>query len=149
MAREVFTHSQDLCSRMYEDVIQHMKLQKLYHKRLKLVIYEALTERPINGARDIYKFLNMTMTKQVVQWIYQTTHANKTADSEYFGTSRNNAIELMTSWRMKMDLLKVQVIDYFCKDLYTLVGFIPMNSTEQLSSLSVPSRRKSSIDGFV
>lgn len=149
MAQMVLSHSQNLCSRMYVDVMITQRLQKEYPNRLKLVFYEALTARPLEGARYIYKFLNLAYTDNIIRWVKSTTNASENASKQYYGIKRSDVKSLAFSWREKLDLLKVQVIDYFCKDVYSVVGYIQMNSTEQLRSDKIPSRRHVNIDGFV
>ncbi|XP_053386302.1 carbohydrate sulfotransferase 1-like [Mercenaria mercenaria] len=150
MSRNILSHSQDLCTRMKYDSLISLQLQKLYPNRLKVVSYEALAERPIVGAKYVYKFLNMSFNENVFHSIIHSISTKKTRNSEYpYLTVRYNSSAVAKQWRLNMSLLQVQVIDYFCKDMYSVLGYIAINSTDELRSLSTPLRRSIDIDGFL
>lgn len=139
MVKQLVPHSRDLCTRMHDDVEYNWFLNEAYHDRLKLVFYEALAERPIEGIKYIYTFLDMELTRSSIAWVYASSHS-KTA-SGYFGVLSKNSTQSAYSWRTQMSLSTVTAIDSICKKVYKQLGFVCMNTTSELSSLNIPSRR--------
>lgn len=137
MVDQLVPHSRALCTRMYDDVQYDWFLNEAYHNRLKLVFYEALATRPSEGAKYIYTFLDMVLTRSVAAWVYDSTHSKTGTGS----VLRANSTEVANSWRTHIPFSTITMIDYICKDVYKQLGFVCMNSTSELSSTNVPSRR--------
>lgn len=150
MSQHVRLHSRDLCTRMHDDVIYDINLQKQYSNRLKIIFYEALADRPLDGAKFIYRFLNISFTEDTFAWVNHSTNTTKSGDMNYYGTFRFNSSKHAYEWRESLDLQIVQSIDSFCVSVYRLLGYVPTNYTQALTSFTIPSRRIiQTVDGFV
>lgn len=139
MTKKIVPHSHNMCERMYNDTMYTSLLEKKYKNRIKLMIYEALAERPPEGMEFIYRFLNMKVTKDVISWVYNSTHAQNTTG--YFGTMRPDAVKSAYYWKTKLTLLRIKIIDNICHDVYKLLGFLPINTKTESEKSSFSSRQ--------
>lgn len=153
MAHEnIYNHSVDTCSRIYNDMTISNYLRQLYPNRITTVLYEALAERPYDGAEFIYKFLNIEITWPVIYWVFNSTHAQTQSDtnSTYFNTARTNAVASAYKWRTVMKFVTVDMLDRICVMTNSLLGFLPMQSEEILRNFNFPSRESvKNFAGFV
>jgi len=143
-------HSLDTCSRLREDQEIIQRLQTVYPDRLTVVLYEALTEKPYEGAEYVYKFLDMPITEYVIEWVFKSTHAQIQNRTSYFSTARADAVAIASHWRTQMVFSTVQTIDNACVKTYPYFGFLPLPSLSKLRSLKYPSRKPvKNFDGFI
>lgn len=149
MARSIFHHSHDTCMRMREDIEHTHKLQLEYPGQITTVLYEALAEKPYDGAEFVYKFLNMEVTWPVIHWVFNSTHAQLNSMS-YFTTARKDAVESAYRWRTQMSFNQVEIIDRVCAKTYPLVGYLSMETEEIMRGVEFPSREFiKHFDGFL
>lgn len=149
MSHNIVNHSRDMCIRMYDDVAYDWYLQREHRARLKLVMYEAVAESPFAATGYIYDFLDMLFSVDVWFWVYNSTHDYTDAASEYYATSRLNSTKVAYRWRTYLDFKKVRLIDNFCGQVYHALGYVSMDSAEDMYTYRVPSRRRTEfIDGY-
>lgn len=149
MSRDIVSHSQALCSQMFNDSEYARNTSEAFPDRFKIVFYEALAERPFEGAKYVFNFMGSNLTDDILDWVYSSSHANVT-QQQYFGTKRSNSTQSAHKWRNELNLSSVKIIDSACKKVYERLGFLSLNSSEKLNSSDIPSRIKPPyIDGFV
>jgi hypothetical protein len=74
-----------------------------------------------------------------MKWIYNSTHAQK--KTGYYGTMRSDSVKSAYQWRTRLPLFKIRIIDKHCIDVYKILGFMTLSSTEELLDLDIPSRQ--------
>lgn len=149
MTRQLYTHSLDTCNRIQEDVDYNRKLKHEYPDRITIVLYEALAERPYDGAEFIYKFLKIEVTWPVIYWVFNSTHA-RSDKTYYFASVRTDAVASAYRWRTEMKYSDVGTVDRVCTNLYSTLGLLKMESEEILRNMDLASReRVENFDGFI
>ncbi|XP_053386503.1 uncharacterized protein LOC128550778 [Mercenaria mercenaria] len=145
LAFNVENHSQELCSRIYEDIKFDWYIQRKYTERIRLMSYEAFVETPYPGTSYMYDFLNMLYTDKIWYRVYHATHEKENVGWSY------NSTRVAYCWRNHLEFQTVQIIDHSCHDVYRIFGYVEMHSVEDIRSLRVQSRRKIdfSLNGFL
>ena len=146
MSRETETHSIALCKEMYLDVKVTQILKNKYPKGITMVMYEALAEKPLEGAKYVYKFLDVKFDSVIEEWIYSSTHADK--NNGFYGTRRANSSVVSSHWRNETTIEKVDLIQNYCKDAMDLLGYVPFNTQEELRNIDIPARLSTKIPGY-
>ena len=147
MARHLYNHTRDTCARMQNDIDYNNQLKHVYTDRLITVLYEALAERPYDGAEYIYKFLKLDIKWQMIYWVFNSTHSDNTY---YFSTSRSNAVASAYRWRKEMNYDDVKLIDRLCVKTYSMLGILPVETEDVLRNLDLPTRQSiQHFDGFI
>ena len=145
LTRDAVPHSINLCTRMYNDVKLGDQLRKKYPEKFALVMYEALAERPMEGARYVFKFLNATYSEQVQQWVYDSSHGRSDG---FYSTTRNSSAAL-SHWRGELNFSRVIIIQNNCQHLFNLLGYIPFKTYEEMRDFESKSRITAYRSGFL
>ncbi|KAL4229005.1 Carbohydrate sulfotransferase 1 [Mactra antiquata] len=149
-SKKTIPHSNTLCELMRSDLEFYDLINKKYPGRLKTVVYEALAERPLEGAKFVHNFMQSKLTDTILNYVYNSSHSQTGMSPSYFGTNRSNSTQSAYRWRKEFKLSKVQIVDSACKLVYPKLGFLPLKTKEKLISFEYPSRVKpKNIDGFV
>lgn len=149
MALDTVSHAADMCTRMYEDVKYDWLIQRKYPGRHIVVSYEAIADSPYTATGYIYDFLNMLFREKTWFWVFNSMRNENENEMHYYATVRFNASKVASRWRDNLEYKKVQEIDLSCTDLYSALGYIPLNSVEELHS-SMPTRKKvDRVEGYL
>ena len=98
----------------YQDILQ---LQQYYPKRILVLRYEDLAEKPLEWTRKIYKFLNISPPQSVFDSIKESMSSFQPFDIK-FSTSRSDGKEAAWSWKKKIKQSDRKVIETMCKDFF-------------------------------
>ena len=132
---EVDLFSAKYCQIFREDLAEIVKLIDRYPQRVKIVCYESLAKRPLEMSEELYRFLGLEYTSAVKTFVFNKTMAGKNANSAY-GTSRSNSSKAAYSWRKILTFSAAQTIDRNCRDIYEMLGYVPVNSAKELVNFS-------------
>lgn len=146
MSRETDKHSIALCKEIFLDITVGDILRQKYYKRITMVMYEALAERPSEGAKYVYKFLNIKYNKNIEEWVYNSTHANR--NNGFFGTQRSDASEASVHWRKQLDFSDVDIIQKHCKEVLDTLGYRSFKSETDMKNFNLTSRQSTTLKGF-
>lgn len=144
LAKNIEPHSRDLCNRMYSDVITGDHLRQKYPDRHTLVMYEALADRPMEGAKYILNFINATFDQRVEEWVYNSSHGNY---SGYYSTVRNST-KASSHWRTELLYNRTEIIQNQCHNVFSLLGYIAFRNIIDKRNLSFPSTKQVDRAGF-
>lgn len=131
------------CDTLLHNLQTGFKLNKLYPNRIKTVLYEDLAERPLEAARDLYKFLGLTEPVNFEQWVQNHTKAGYS--NGYYDTVRRDSKSTAYSWRRYINLKVVQSFDKNCIDTYKILGLNTFNSYSDLHNKNISVRLNHSI----
>ncbi|XP_050404403.1 carbohydrate sulfotransferase 1 isoform X2 [Patella vulgata] len=127
--------SKEICTLMEKDIQVMEALHDLYPDRVKLMRYESIAFNPLGGATDIYKFLELNLTKNVTNIIKKHTKSNETSCS--IGcTVRKNSKSVPYKWRVGANFKYMQKIDRSCGNVYTKMCYVPVDNIKQLKNAS-------------
>ena len=138
-------HSINMCSRMYNDVRIGDRLRNMFPDKFALVMYEALAERPMEGARYVFKFLNATYAENVQQWVYDSSHGRSNG---YYSTTRNSTAAL-SHWRSELTFSRIISIQTNCQKLFNLLGYVPLKTINEMRDFEKKSRVTAYRAGFL
>ncbi|XP_071958332.1 carbohydrate sulfotransferase 1-like [Antedon mediterranea] len=99
-----------------------------------LVRYEDIAMQPLEAAQDMYKFMGVSMTKNVRQWILNNTASNHVIQStrdRLYGLQKNSTA-VAHAWRYRAPLSAVDVVQEACKDMMEKAGYIKAKTKRQL-----------------
>ncbi|KAK7474614.1 hypothetical protein BaRGS_00034143 [Batillaria attramentaria] len=128
------------CQTFREDLANLEPLFDKYPDRIKLLRYETLAENPMKVSEELYKFLRLTFTADVEEFVYNSTSAGKSSKGDY-DTFKANSTEAAYAWRNGAVFKEVQVIDKICGDIYLKLGYLPVKSIHELEDRHRPLKR--------
>ncbi|CAJ1057032.1 carbohydrate sulfotransferase 6 [Xyrichtys novacula] len=106
--------------------------------RYKMVRYEDVARNPLEEIKDIYEFVGLEMTPELVEWIYHVTHGRgKGSLREAFDVTSRNAADVSQAWRSTLPHEKVKRIQEVCKEATSLLGYRTVDSEEEQKSLEI------------
>lgn len=101
--------------------------------RYLLIRYEDLALNPEAKAKEIYKFLDLDIDKNVLTWISQNTNASSSTRSKY-STSRDSKTT-SESWRLHLGFDIVQTVQTLCNNTLALLGYRIVQSEVELRNI--------------
>ena len=112
-------------------------LKAAYPSQFKIIRYEDGALNPLDYARDIFSFLNLNFTENVMERV-RTLTSNATSSRKAlisdpnYTTHRDNPVLTMQKWRYSAKLDWVAQVDQFCAGFYPLFGYRKIDSLEDL-----------------
>ncbi|KAK1333762.1 hypothetical protein QTO34_006149 [Cnephaeus nilssonii] len=103
--------------------------------RYMLVRYEDVARRPLQKARDMYRFAGIPLTPQVEDWIQKNTQAPR--DSSGIYSTQKNSSEQFEKWRFSMPFKLAQVVQDACGPAMRLFGYKLARDAASLTNRSV------------
>ncbi|XP_002756304.2 carbohydrate sulfotransferase 3 [Callithrix jacchus] len=89
--------------------------------RYMLVRYEDVARRPLQKAREMYRFAGIPLTPQVEDWIQKNTQAAHDGSGIY--STQKNSSEQFEKWRFSMPFKLAQVVQAACGTAMRLFGY--------------------------
>nr|XP_017513870.2 carbohydrate sulfotransferase 3 isoform X2 [Manis javanica]XP_017513871.2 carbohydrate sulfotransferase 3 isoform X2 [Manis javanica]XP_036854858.1 carbohydrate sulfotransferase 3 isoform X2 [Manis javanica] len=103
--------------------------------RYMLVRYEDVARRPLQKAREMYRFAGIPLTPQVEDWIQKNTQAAR--DSSGIYSTQKNSSEQFEKWRFSMPFKLAQVVQAACGPAMHLFGYKLVGDATSLTNRSV------------
>ncbi|XP_048238964.1 carbohydrate sulfotransferase 1-like [Haliotis rufescens] len=136
------------CGLVLRDVRDAVRLSKRYPGRVGILLYEKLIENPTYMTQLIYDFLDLKLTPNIANYVYNITEAGF-PDSCPLCTTRKNSTETANRWRHDLSLDSVMQIDQNCFPLYEQLGYLPFKTYGDLLNTNVPSWLEKPIPGLL
>ena len=134
------------CRTFREDLAELGRAMDLYPGRLKVLRYESLAQSPMEVSEELFRFLGLNFTPSVREFVFNKTMAGQRSKNAY-GTSRRNSTEAAYSWRRRVTLAAVRAIDENCRDVYEDMGYVSVNTREELMDYSFPLKKTVTFHG--
>lgn len=135
-----FVHS--LCQMTETNLHLVRNLPLSLRSRVRLVRYEDLAVSPLDVLQSLYEYAGLEMLESIKKWIVNITHPST---KELRAEKRNpmsfirNSLEILDKWRRLTDSCYVNVIERYCRDMMTSMGYIATEgSVEVLRNLTIP-----------
>ncbi|XP_022800534.1 carbohydrate sulfotransferase 5-like isoform X1 [Stylophora pistillata] len=135
-----FVHS--LCQMTETNLHLVRNLPLSLRSRVRLVRYEDLAVSPLDVLQSLYEYAGLEMLESIKKWIVNITHPST---KELRAEKRNpmsfirNSLEILDKWRRLTDSCYVNVIERYCRDVMTSMGYIATEgSVEVLRNLTIP-----------
>ncbi|XP_066204703.1 carbohydrate sulfotransferase 3 isoform X1 [Saccopteryx leptura] len=103
--------------------------------RYMLVRYEDVARRPLDKAREMYRFAGIPLTPQVEDWIQKNTQGSR--DSSGIYSTQKNSSEQFEKWRFSMPFKLAQVVQAACGPTMRLFGYKLARDAASLTNRSV------------
>ena len=126
VAKTECEHLQDTVSFMSH--ITSSVHQQKFSRLFRIVRYEDIAAKPVDMAKKIYAFMNLTYTPEVDDWIRKSTTDNR---GNLFSTSRDSkaAIE---KWRTKLSYELIAQMQSSCQSVLHTFGYKSFASRTEL-----------------
>ena len=110
--------------------------------RVTLVRFEDLAVEPLKVLGYLYEFAGLEVLENITNWVVKITQPSlkdlKAGERDPVSVVRNS-LEVLNKWRLVEDPCYVHVIERYCRDVMTLMGYIATNgSVEMLRNLEIP-----------
>ena len=110
----------DLCHDVLRDLNFFQNLAEQYPGRVKIIRYKDVAAKPLEIARDLYKFAGFKWQESVEKWIKDNTNPSKEKLKEglkyEYGTVRNSSANI-EKWKKESPAVRVKVIEEICEPL--------------------------------
>ncbi|XP_062569038.1 carbohydrate sulfotransferase 4-like [Saccostrea cucullata] len=131
-----------LCERIQKDAEYSKALQRRFPNRIITVLYEEIAGNPIAMSNKLYRYLNLEFSDRFDEWIFNHTSAGNPNNS-FYGTIRSNSTLTSQSWRKRLKLRDVKLIEEECKNVLNLLGFRKVADEEDLRNMDKSLRIRS------
>uniref|UniRef100_A0AAY5EUH0 Sulfotransferase n=1 Tax=Electrophorus electricus TaxID=8005 RepID=A0AAY5EUH0_ELEEL len=99
-----------------------------------LVRYEDLVENPVQILHNIYRFINLTTSRDIESFVMNMT-GGSSFPSNNFDVSARNATHTATAWRALLSYSKIQQVEEYCQYAMSILGYLPVPSPVELTDL--------------
>ncbi|KAK1786547.1 hypothetical protein P4O66_003001 [Electrophorus voltai] len=99
-----------------------------------LVRYEDLVENPVQILHNIYRFINLTTSRDIESFVMNMT-SGSSFPSNNFDVSARNATHTATAWRALLSYSKIQQVEEYCQYAMSILGYLPVPSPVELTDL--------------
>ncbi|XP_004624041.1 carbohydrate sulfotransferase 3 [Octodon degus] len=103
--------------------------------RYMLVRYEDVARRPLQKAREMYRFAGIPLTPQVEDWIQKNTQAALDGNGIY--STQKNSSEQFEKWRFSIPFKLAQVVQAACAPTMRLFGYKLARDAASLTNRSI------------
>jgi len=110
-----------VCHKMREDLKQRLILEKKYPHVFTHLTYESFATDPERFARRIYGMLNKTYPEEWKPFVAK--HMYGKSEGSMFGITVKNATRTAFRWRSKIPKYQLDMINGFCGDVITGLGY--------------------------
>ncbi|XP_016296532.1 carbohydrate sulfotransferase 1-like [Sinocyclocheilus anshuiensis] len=131
------TYLTTMCTDFLNSVSTGLSRPPWLHGWYMLVRYEDLARNPLQKSKEVYKFLGLSMERNVVDWIHNNTEGNNNESAVHkYGTLRDSAANA-ESWRLNLSNDMVNYTQTVCKHILDELGYKAVNSPEDLKNMSL------------
>ncbi|KAM9323851.1 carbohydrate sulfotransferase 4-like [Gastrophryne carolinensis] len=95
--------------------------------RYMAIRHEDLASEPLESIKKIYNFADLSISKDLDQWVYNITH-NEVEGKHGVMTFSRDSSKVVQRWRTALDFRDVQEIQENCKEAMDLFGYLPAKS---------------------
>ena len=89
----------------------------------RLVRYEDVAYQPLAAAREIYSFLNLTLSENVIDWISKATTNDYRDQAHYAYSTTRNSKSTAEAWRKYIPYELALDVDTECTEALQLLGY--------------------------
>ncbi|KGL80353.1 Carbohydrate sulfotransferase 2, partial [Tinamus guttatus] len=105
------------------------------------VRYEDLVVEPIKTLRQVYGFVNLTVSPEMEKFALNMT-SGPGYSSKPFVVSARNATQALSAWRTALSFPQIKQVEEYCQQPMALLGYERAGSPEEVKDLSRTLLRK-------
>ena len=128
---------ESLCQWMRETVGTAKDHPEWLKGRYKIVRYEDMAHDPIRITKDIYDFVGLDLSEDIVQWVRENTNTTEDKGMQTFSTHKNSSATA-SSWRQFLTYKEVLSVQKICGDVMNLLGYPLIEKPEDLVNPDFP-----------
>ncbi|XP_063420590.1 carbohydrate sulfotransferase 1-like [Mytilus trossulus] len=126
-AWEDFNTTEDIafavCQKMNIDSKNIFNLKKKYPERIFTVAYEAVAKYPLKSARNLFKFLDVNVSKEYQNFISKMGNRSEKEDKKWNSAFRSDGYATAVKWRKELSKKDRKIIDISCRNVYKQLGY--------------------------
>lgn len=130
----------DFCSRVHRDLLAMDMFANKFKGRISTFRYEDIAKNPLNMAKSLYEFADITHTPEVSSHVYNITMTGNKTDCGKICTVKSNSTATAIHWRSQITLEHAQLIDFVCRTVYKRLGFKNVENEIMLRNNSIDLR---------
>ncbi|XP_052779532.1 carbohydrate sulfotransferase 3-like [Mya arenaria] len=110
------------CAMVEDNIVRADSMSKSNRNRIFTLRYENLAKNPMLVSKELYKFVDGSLTKQIEDYIFNITSAGRKDDCNIC-TTRGNSTKHVDKWKKTMNKIFVKVIQNRCNYLLKRFGY--------------------------
>ncbi|XP_052091356.1 carbohydrate sulfotransferase 1-like [Mytilus californianus] len=112
-----------VCQKMDIDSKNIFELKGKYPERIFTVAYETTAKSPGKNARNLFKFLDVNISKEYQNSISKMGNRSKKDDKTWNSAFRSDGYATAIKWRKELSEKDKKTIDISCRNVYKQLGY--------------------------
>lgn len=124
-----------VCRQIEANVKIFQNLTGSMKTRYHMLRYEDLSRNPTETLQRLYKMAGLKMVNSTLEWIKVNTGEGRStvrSMKDYNFSTKRNSKAALDKWRLEIDPCVVSIIEDSCRSVLKLLGYKPLNGSEQL-----------------
>ena len=119
------------CDEINENIKFGQQLNESLRHRYKLILYRDIAARPVDTAREVFKFAGFDMSENTLRWIANMTNPKKkdAIKEKPYSLVRDSKANI-DKWRRESPPERTRIIERVCKPLLQRIGGFHMMSSK-------------------
>ncbi|KAK6165539.1 hypothetical protein SNE40_022450 [Patella caerulea] len=137
-----------LCKDMLKDLEASERLVQKYPEQVKILVYEVFASAPILTARNLFNYLEFSYTRQVEEFVYNSTSAGIEQNCQLC-TSKANSLKTAMNWRKILSFEQVESFNKYCLPLFEKAGYTIFKDKNELLNFNIESWQYMNQPGYL
>lgn len=115
---------QDYCNGILQNIEFGLQLNESLQQRYKLIFYKDIATRPVESAREVFKFAGLRLSDKTLSWIENRTSPSKMDSRRQFKNPYSlvrDSKANIEKWRRESPPERTMIIEKICKPLIELM----------------------------
>ncbi|XP_069142039.1 carbohydrate sulfotransferase 6-like isoform X2 [Argopecten irradians] len=130
--------AKDLCVLLNKEIEVVLELRDTYPERLKVLIYERLAFDPVEFARRLFAFMDLSFTTELKLVVKSLTMTKGENSACYWCAKRTDSYLTANKWRQRVLFKHTKKVDTVCSAVYKHFGYRVLPDESILRNLSYP-----------
>ncbi|XP_078354334.1 carbohydrate sulfotransferase 3-like [Oculina patagonica] len=127
---------QNHCDTIVENIEFGQQLDESLRYRYKLILYQDIAARPVDKAKEVFKFAGFNISDNTIKWIANRTNPDLIKTTELLRLSRKpyslvrDSKANINKWRSESSVERTRIIERICQPLLELLEKIRIKRTD-------------------
>ncbi|XP_043926940.1 carbohydrate sulfotransferase 2 [Protopterus annectens] len=124
-----------ICSTMAKSLNTVRNPPDWLKEKFLVVRYEDLVEDPVKTLRQVYSFVNLSVTQDIEKFVLNMTNGSSYSFKPFVVSSRN-ATQVVSAWRTLLNFQQIKQVEEYCHHMMRLLGYQMIKTQDEVTDLS-------------
>ncbi|XP_007890557.1 carbohydrate sulfotransferase 2 [Callorhinchus milii] len=102
----------------------------------RVVRYEDLVEDPIRYLKEMYHFVNLTVSEDIERFVLNMTMGSTYSSKKPFSVTSRNATQAANAWRTQLTFPQIKQVEEYCQQAMDWLGYEKVQNPEEVKDFS-------------